>query len=154
MREPEIVLPAVDSETEDTIDANDQKEIKKVLLSITDYETTFDKNLLKNVSFELRQGEKAAIVGANGTGKTTLVRDILKNNHPAIHIDKEISYAGLSQIDGKILNETKTVYEVMQDATLYSYGNYASSDVHFVSPSESRTPNQASKAGKALGIIL
>jgi ATP-binding cassette subfamily F protein 3 len=32
----------------------------------------FDKSLLENVSFQLLAGEKVAIVGANGTGKTTL----------------------------------------------------------------------------------
>lgn len=154
MREPEIVLPAVGSETEDNVDADNQKEIKKVVLSITDYEAAFDKSLLKNVSFELRQGEKVAIVGANGTGKTTLVRDILKNNHPAIHIDKETSYAGLSQIDGKILNETKTVYEVMRDATLYSYGNYASSGVCFAALSESRAPKSGFDSRESIGNYL
>jgi ATP-binding cassette, subfamily F, member 3 len=35
---------------------------------------------LENINFELLAGEKVAIVGANGTGKTTLMRDILKNN--------------------------------------------------------------------------
>jgi ATPase components of ABC transporters with duplicated ATPase domains len=102
LREPKIELPAVEAEREHTV------------LSITDYKVSFDESLLKNISFELLAGEKAAFVGANGTGKTTLMRDILKNNHPSIHIDENTSYACLSQLQGENIDETKTVYEVME----------------------------------------
>ena len=104
MREPEIALPAVLPEGEKTI------------LSLTDYKVIFDKSLLENVNFQLLAGEKAAIVGANGTGKTTLINDILENNHPSIHIDEDTRYICLSQLQGVNIDEAKTVYEVMQDA--------------------------------------
>lgn len=104
LREPKIELPAIEVETEHTV------------LSMTDYNVSFDESLLKNINFELLAGEKVAIVGANGTGKTTLIRDILKNNHPSIHIDENTSYACLSQLQGGNIDETKTVYEVMENA--------------------------------------
>ena len=104
VREPEIVLPDVEA-----------GEAPRTLLKITDYQVDFDKELLRNVSFELNAGEKVAIVGANGTGKTTLIRDILKNDNPSIHIDENIRYACLSQLQGESVDEDKTVYQVMQD---------------------------------------
>ncbi len=103
LREPNIEFQAVQAETEHTV------------LSIKDYKVSFDENLLENINFELLAGEKVAIVGANGTGKTTIIRDILKNNHPAIHIDEHTNYACLSQLKGENLDETKTVYEVMEN---------------------------------------
>lgn len=103
IREPKIELPAIDVKTEHTV------------LSIADYNISFDESLLENINFELKAGEKVAIVGANGTGKTTIMRDILTNNHPAIHIDEHTRYAYLSQLQGDNLDESKTVYEVMDD---------------------------------------
>lgn len=104
VREPEIVLPEVEpAEREDAV------------LSVTDYQVVFDKELLENVNFALSAGEKVAIVGNNGTGKTTLVRDILENDHPAVHIDETVKSACLSQLQGEILDQSKTVYEIMLD---------------------------------------
>lgn len=107
VREPEIVLPVV----EPVEDAENQPPV----LSLTDYQVEFDKELLENVNFALNAGEKVAIVGSNGTGKTTLIRDILKNNHPSVHIDENISYACLSQLQNEAMDERKTVYELMLD---------------------------------------
>ena len=87
-----------------------------MVLSITDYQVEFEKKILEKVNFQLLAGEKAAIVGANGTGKTTLIRDILENSHPSIHIAENTSYACLSQLQGENIDVDKTVYEVMQDA--------------------------------------
>ena len=39
-----------------------------------------------------------AIVGANGTGKTTLLRDIFANRHPSIKIGEEVKVEFLSQM--------------------------------------------------------
>lgn len=107
IREPEIVLPEVECEAEQT---------EYTVLSIDDYQVSFDKHLLNDVSFQLLAGEKAVLVGANGTGKTTLIHDILENNNPAINIDENIKYACMSQIQGEIVDENKTIYQVMQDA--------------------------------------
>mgnify|MGYP004442022485 CR=1 FL=1 len=106
IREPEIVLPKVNVE---------EAAEKKPVLTITDYQVSFEEDLLENVSFQLFAGEKAALIGANGTGKTTLIRDILQNDHPAIHIDENTKYACLSQLQEEGLDEGKTVFETLQD---------------------------------------
>ena len=106
IREPEIVLPKVNVE---------EAAEKKPVLTITDYQVSFEEDLLENVSFQLFAGEKAALIGANGTGKTTLIRDMLQNDHPAIHIDENTKYACLSQLQEEGLDEEKTVFETLQD---------------------------------------
>jgi ATP-binding cassette subfamily F protein 3 len=115
VKEPEIVLPKVEFE----VVMNEEGEVietePKTILKIEDYQVAFDKELLENVNFDVKQGEKVAIVGANGTGKTTLISDILKNENPAIHIDPDTKYACLSQLQGENMDEDKTVYEVMLD---------------------------------------
>lgn len=123
IREPEIVLPEVLSETAPEVlqgagqDAL-QSEVKKPVLTVSGYRVAFEDDLLEDVEFELLEGEKVALIGANGTGKTTLVRDILKNDHPAIRIAEGVSYACLSQLQEEGLDEEKTVFEILQDAGL------------------------------------
>lgn len=87
----------------------------ETVLTVSDYSVAFDDTLLENVSFELKQGEKIAIVGENGTGKTTLLRDIYKNNSSAIRMEKDVEIGFLSQIHGEMLNESNTVYEEMEE---------------------------------------
>ena len=106
IREPEIVLPEVNVE---------EAAERMPVLTITDYQVSFEEDLLENVSFQIFAGEKAALIGANGTGKTTLIRDILQNDHPAIHIDENTKYACLSQLQEEGLDEEKTVFETLQD---------------------------------------
>lgn len=103
IREPKIELQTVEVKADHTV------------LSVTDYSVSFEDTLLENINFELQAGEKVAIVGANATGKTTLIRDILKNNHPAIHIDEDTRFGYLSQFQGESFDETLTVYEVMDN---------------------------------------
>ena len=115
VREPEIVLPDVVVGLESQLEPEAEAGEARTVLKITDYQVEFDKDLLQNVNFELHTGEKVAIVGANGTGKTTLIRDILKNDNPSIHIDENTRYVCLSQLQGESVDEDKTVYQVMQD---------------------------------------
>lgn len=116
IRQLDIVLPQVKSvqiqlETENVTEA----ESRQTVLRVADYQVEFDRHLLEHVSFELKAGEKVAIVGENGTGKTTLIRDILKNEHPAIEIDRNIHYACLSQLQNEDLKEEQTVYSLLQE---------------------------------------
>ena len=81
----------------------------KTVLDVSDYNLAFDEVLLENVNFEIKSTDKVAIVGANGTGKTTLFQDIFDNNHPSIKIDKDIKIGYLSQLQDKNLNINNTV---------------------------------------------
>ena len=83
---PNIHLPEVESDPD------------KIVLSVWDYDVAFEELLLSDVCFELHGNEKVAIVGANGTGKTTLLRDIFANRHPSIKIGEEVKVEFLSQV--------------------------------------------------------
>lgn len=93
VREPHIAFPQVEAggEPEDS-------ENPRTVLALTDYELKFDEHLLRNVNFEVKEGEKTALIGANGTGKSTLIREIVKNENPAIRIADGMNYACFSQL--------------------------------------------------------
>lgn len=103
LRQPKIALPEVEN-----------TEAEEVVLQVNNYTIAYEDTLLENVCFELRRGEKVAIVGPNGTGKTTLLRDIYKNNGGAIAIGENVQMGFLSQIHGEMLNENNTIYEEME----------------------------------------
>lgn len=46
------------------------------VISVKDYSLVYDHVLLNNVSFDINAGEKVVIVGNNGTGKSSILRDI------------------------------------------------------------------------------
>lgn len=99
MRIPKITFPKVEVDPEETV------------LSVTDYKAEFDEIVLEDVNFELKANEKVAIVGANGTGKTTLFYDIFKNQNPAVAISEDVEVGFLSQFYGSLCDEKNTVYE-------------------------------------------
>lgn len=99
---------------------------EKIALKVNNYSAGFDEILLENVNFEIKSNDKVAIIGLNGTGKTTLLKDIYKNNNPAIHIDSDIEVAYLSQIQGEILNESNTILEEFLDAGFKTYDDVES----------------------------
>ena len=104
IRQPEIRLPAVDE-----VDADE------VLLRLDNYNLSFDEKLLEAVSFAIHAGEKVALVGANGTGKTSMLREISRNQNPAIHFSEGAVPALFSQLHAEILNEQNTIYQEFLD---------------------------------------
>ena len=99
IRLPEIRLPELDA-PEDAAE----------LLRLDNYTLAFEATLLENVSFAVHAGEKVALVGANGTGKTSMLRQIWRNDHPAIRFSPDARPAFFSQLHAEILNEQNTVY--------------------------------------------
>ena len=93
VREPHIAFPQVEAGGEP-----EDGENPRTVLALTDYELKFDEHLLRDVSFEVKEGEKAALIGANGTGKSTLIREIVRNENPAIRIADGVNYACFSQL--------------------------------------------------------
>ena len=68
------------------------------VLEITDLKLTAgEKILLENASFTLMRGEKCAVVGDNGTGKSTLVKEIVKGKNPAIRFGRFVKIACYDQ---------------------------------------------------------
>ena len=100
IRQPEIRLPEVEAPEEPV-----------ELLTVENYDLSFAEKLLENVTFAVHAGEKVALVGANGTGKTSMLRQIWKNEHPAVRFAEEAVPAFFSQLHAEILNEQSTIWE-------------------------------------------
>ena len=94
---------------------------EKTALKVTDYNLAFDEVLLEDVNFEIKSTDKVALVGSNGTGKTTLFQEIFKNNNPSIEIDKDTKIGYLSQLQGQTLNYSNTIAEEFFDLGFKTY---------------------------------
>lgn len=91
---------------------NDFKESGKIVLRIDNLEIGYTESLNK-VSFQLIRGEKLAIIGANGVGKSTLVKTIM-GFVPAISGTLDLGKnVIIGYFDQKLesLKENNTVYE-------------------------------------------
>src|SRR5690625_2524193 len=72
-----------------------------------------DKPVFKNVSFTIHRGERVALIGENGVGKTTLLRAILKNQAGIIlGTNVQIGYYSQEQ---ETLKSNKTVLAEVWD---------------------------------------
>ena len=104
IRQPEIRLPDVET-AEEPVE----------LLTLDHYALSFEEKLLEDVSFAVHSGEKVALVGANGTGKTSMLRQIWQNKDPAIRFAPEAEPAFFSQLHAEILREQNTIYQEFFD---------------------------------------
>ncbi|KGP83138.1 MULTISPECIES: ABC-F family ATP-binding cassette domain-containing protein [unclassified Paenibacillus] len=109
IKQPDITF-GIDHEMEDT-----------VVVNVHDYSVSFDELLLENVNFEIKSTDKVAIIGPNGTGKTTLLREIFKNNHDSIEINSDVKVAYLSQLQGETLEDSNTILDEFIDAGFKTY---------------------------------
>ena len=100
IRQPRITLPEVEVPTEPA-----------ELLRVENYSLSFEDTLLEHVSFCVHSGEKVALVGANGTGKTSMLREVWRNQHEAIRFAEDAVPAFFSQLHAEILQESNTIYE-------------------------------------------
>ena len=123
VRLPEIVLPILDpmpdeiNETEvaegsEAAAATESSDCP--VLKVQDYRLEFEDMLLENVSFELNEGEKVAIVGPNGTGKTTLLRQIANRSSEAVSRRPDVEVGFLSQNHSETLKEEETIYQAFE----------------------------------------
>ncbi|GAA3410792.1 ABC-F family ATP-binding cassette domain-containing protein [Paenibacillus hodogayensis] len=91
------------------------------VIQVSNYSVAFDELLLDNVSFEIKSTDKVAIIGPNGTGKTTLLRELFNNKHASIEINADAKVAYLSQLQGEVLNDSNTIIEEFIDAGFDTY---------------------------------
>ena len=110
-----IKAPFVDIKEPNIIFVTTNEVEEKTALKVNDYSVAFDEVLLENVSFHIKSTDKVAIVGSNGTGKSTLFQEIFKNNNSSIEIDKDINIGYLSQLQGQTLNYSNTILEEFFD---------------------------------------
>lgn len=74
-------------------------------------------NIFSSVDFTMRRGEKVALVGSNGEGKTTFVKCIM-NEIPyegTLKIGYNIKIGYFAQNQAQKLNPTKTVFETVDE---------------------------------------
>ncbi|WP_416296031.1 ABC-F family ATP-binding cassette domain-containing protein [Paenibacillus illinoisensis] len=109
IKQPNIRF-GIDKEIEDT-----------VVVKVNNYSVSFDELLLENVNFEIKSTDKVALIGPNGTGKTTLLREIYKNNQDSIEINDDVNVAYLSQLQGEILKDSNTTLHDFIDAGFKTY---------------------------------
>ncbi|MEK4274426.1 ABC-F family ATP-binding cassette domain-containing protein [Paenibacillus sp. FSL R7-0026] len=109
IKQPNIRF-GIDKEMEDT-----------VVVNVNNYSVSFDELLLENVNFEIKSTDKVALIGPNGTGKTTLLREIFKNNQDSIEINADVKVAYLSQVQGEMLKDSNTILNEFIDSGFQTY---------------------------------
>ncbi|WP_313584329.1 ATP-binding cassette domain-containing protein [Lacrimispora sp.] len=85
------------------------------ILELTDYSVAFDEQLLEHVNLEMKPAEHAAIVGSNGTGKTTMLCEVFENKKDTIRISEGAKVSMFSQITGSLYDDTKTLLEIFEE---------------------------------------
>lgn len=92
-------------------------------LSVQQFTIDFGKKVLfSQVSFQVNNGEKVALIGKNGSGKSSLFKAIVnhKSHEKHINIPKDVSIGYLSQdlppvSENTVIEETKTVLQNYYD---------------------------------------
>ncbi|MCU6711045.1 ATP-binding cassette domain-containing protein [Paenibacillus sp. J5C_2022] len=110
---------------------HNEMEEDTTVIQVSHYSVGFDEQLLDDVSFEIKATDKVAIIGPNGTGKTTLLRQIFYNNHDSIEINANAKVAYLSQLQGEMLNDSNTLLEEFIDAGFNTYDEVRSYLTHY-----------------------
>mgnify|MGYP001400093984 CR=1 FL=1 len=88
------------------------------VLTVTDLSKSFDtQTLFTHVSFEIKRGERIAVIGNNGTGKTTLLK-IINGLIPAdageIRLGAKV-HIGYYDQEHQVLHMDKTLFQEIQD---------------------------------------
>lgn len=90
----------------------------KKVLEIENLEKSYDtKSILNKVSMTLGRGEKIALLGANGTGKTTLLKCINGETSydGSVQLGHNVNVTYFAQDQADQLDKTKTVFETVDD---------------------------------------
>ena len=94
------------------------KESGKDVLTVHNLAKSFDeKHLFSNINFEIKRGERVAIIGDNGTGKTTLLKIInglLSPDAGEVIYGSNVSIAYYDQ-EHQVLHMDKTLFDEISD---------------------------------------
>lgn len=76
-----------------------------------------DKVLYKEVNLTVGRGEKIALLGANGMGKSTLLKQVMAKieGEGSVEYGHNVNIAYFAQDQAESLNKNKTVYETVDD---------------------------------------
>ncbi len=88
------------------------------VLTVTDFAKSFGENhLFEDIDFEIKRGEKVAIIGKNGTGKTTLLKMIcgMEPTDCGQSITGTNVELGYYDQEHSVLHEEKTIFEEIHD---------------------------------------
>ena len=89
------------------------------VLTVTDLTKSFDGNtLFNNINFDIKRGERVALIGNNGTGKTTilkLINGIIPPDSGSIYLGAKVAIGYYDQ-EHHVLDPDKTLFQEIQDA--------------------------------------
>ena len=90
----------------------------KDVLDITELSKAFDREVLfRKISFSLKRGEHVAIIGDNGTGKTTLLKlinELLPADEGTIRLGTNV-HIGYYDQEHHVLHPEKSIYDEISD---------------------------------------
>lgn len=90
----------------------------KWVLEMTDMGKTYgDKTLFENINLTVGRGEKIALLGANGVGKSTLLKRIMNSidGEGKVEYGHNVNISYFAQDQAETLDKTKTIYETVDE---------------------------------------
>ncbi len=125
----------------------------ETVLAVEGFNLAFDQPLLEDVNFEIQSTDKVAIIGANGTGKTSLIREIFRNQNPAITRGEGVELGYLSQNQDDMFGTDTTIYEAFFNLGLPSYDAISDYLEKFLFPVDKLNQAIASLSGGEKNIL-
>ena len=116
----ELVDKVTDPDNEMRLFLTPSKESGKDVLSVKNISKSFgDRKLFENLGFEIKKGEHVAIIGSNGSGKTTILKilnNLLKSDSRCeIKLGSNVEIGYFDQ-QSNVVNNESTLFDEISDA--------------------------------------